>query len=253
MPGPDVCHIVRFAVCHTTGRGMPRPYGAFWGTYTMKKLNIDNWFFRTMALIGDWVFLSVLWVIGCLPVVTAGAATLSVFAVAHKMAAGQDYAVCRDFCKAFRRDFRQATVIWLPMLALALLLVLDGWYGGRIPAPWGGLLRGAAVAAALVWVLSFSWGLALLARFTYKKSADALKNGLVLALRTPRAALLTLLLAVLPWAVLTGVPALFFYLLPFWLFVLPGAAAWGIARAMRPAVTKLEHKNNYYLDREENP
>ena len=192
----------------------------------MKKLNIDNWFFRTMALIGDWVLLSVLWVIGCLPVVTAGAATVSVFAVAHKMAAGQDYAVCRDFCKAFRRDFRQATVIWLPMLALALLLVLDGWYGGRIPAPWGGLLRGAAVVAALVWAL---------------------------ALRTPRAALLTLLLAVLPWAVLTGAPALFFYLLPFWLFVLPGASAWCIARAMRPAVTELEHKNNYYLDREENP
>ena len=183
--------------------------------------------------------------------VTAGAATLSVFAVAHKMAAGQDYAVCRDFCKAFRRDFRQATVIWLPMLVLALLLVLDGWYGGRIPAPYGGLLRGAAIVAALVWVLSLSWGLALLARFTYKKGADALKNGLVLALRTPRAALLTLLLAVLPWAVLTGVPALFFYLLPFWLFVLPGAAAWGIARAMRPAVAALEQKNNYYLDREE--
>ena len=212
----------------------------------MKKLNIDNWFFRTMALIGDWVLLSVLWVIGCLPVVTAGAAILSVFAVAHKMAAGQDYAVCRDFCKAFRRDFRQATVIWLPMLALALLLVLDGWYGGRIPAPWGGLLRGAAVVAV-------SWGLALLARFTYNKGSDALKNGLVLALRTPRAALLTLLLAVLPWAVLTGAPALFFYLLPFWLFVLPGASAWCIARAMRPAVTELEHKNNYYLDREENP
>lgn len=141
----------------------------------MKKLNIDNWFFRTMALIGDWVLLSVLWVIGCLPVVTAGAATLSVFAVAHKMAAGQDYAVCRDFCKAFRRDFRQATVIWLPMLALALLLVLDGWYGGRIPAPWGGLLRGAAVVAALVWALALSWGLALLARL---KEAMHSKTGL---------------------------------------------------------------------------
>jgi hypothetical protein len=107
--------------------------------------------------------------------------------------------------------------------------------------------------AALVWALALSWGLALLARFTYNKGSDALKNGLVLALRTPRAALLTLLLAVLPWAVLTGAPALFFYLLPFWLFVLPGASAWCIARAMRPAVTELEHKNNYYLDREENP
>ncbi|UYJ33585.1 MAG: hypothetical protein OGM67_08245 [Oscillospiraceae bacterium] len=96
------------------------------------------------------------------------------------------------------------------MLALALLLVLDGWYGGRIPAPWGGLLRGAAVVAALVWALALSWGLALLARFTYNKGSDALKNGLVLALRTPRAALLTLLLAVLPWAVLTGAPRALF-------------------------------------------
>lgn len=217
----------------------------------MKKLNIDNWFFRTMALIGDWVLLSVLWVIGCLPVVTAGAATLSVFAVAHKMAAGQDYAVCRDFCKAFKRDFRQATVIWLPMLVLALLLVLDGWYGGRIPAPWGGLLRGAAVAAAVVWVLALSWGLALLARFTYNKGSDALKNGLVLALRAPKAALCTVVLVFWPLAVLVGIPALFFYLLPFLLFLIPGASAWCIARVMRPAVTELEHKNNYYLDREE--
>lgn len=217
----------------------------------MKKLNIDNWFFRTMALIGDWVLLSVLWVIGCLPVVTAGAATLSVFAVAHKMAAGQDYDVCRDFCKAFRRDFRQATVIWLPMLVLALLLVLDGWYGGRIPAPWGGLLRGAAVAAAVVWVLALSWGLALLARFTYNKGSDALKNGLVLALRAPKAALCTVVLVFWPLAVLVGIPALFFYLLPFLLFLIPGASAWCIARAMRPAVAVLEQKNNYYLDREE--
>ena len=130
----------------------------------MKKLDIDNWFFRAMALVGDWVVLSLLWLIGCVPVITAGASTLALFAVANKMAAGQDYFVGRDFCKAFKRDFRQATAVWLPMLVLALLLVLDGWYGGRIPAPWGGLLRGAAVVAALVWALALSWGLALLAR-----------------------------------------------------------------------------------------
>lgn len=29
----------------------------------MKKLDIDNWFFRAMALVGDWVVLSVLWLV----------------------------------------------------------------------------------------------------------------------------------------------------------------------------------------------
>ena len=216
----------------------------------MKKLNIDNGFFRFMALIGDWVVLSVLWLLCCLPVVTAGASTLALFAVANKMAAGQDYFVRRDFFKAFRRDFRQATLTWLPMLGVLVLLVLDGWFGGRIPAPWGGLLRGAAVVAALVWVLALTWGLALLARFTYNKGSDALKNGLVLALRDLKAAAGTVVLALWPLAVLVGIPALFFYLLPFILLLAPGASAWGIARAMRPAVTELEHKNNYYLDGE---
>ena len=216
----------------------------------MKKLNIDNPFFHAMALIGDWVLLSVLWLVCCIPVVTAGASTLALFAVANKMAAGQDYFVRRDFTKAFKRDFRQATAVWLPMLGVRVLLVLDGWFGGRIPAPWGGLLRGVAVVAALVWVLALTWGLALLARFTYAKGGDALKNGLVLALRDLKSAALTVVLALWPPAVLVGIPALFFYLLPFILFLAPGACAWGIARAMRPAVTELEHKNNYYIDRE---
>ena len=217
----------------------------------MKKLNIDNPFFRAMALVGDWVGLSVLWLVCCLPVVTAGASTLALFAVANKMAAGQDYGVRRDFLKAFKRDFKQATAAWLPMLGILVLLVLDGWFGGRIPAPWGGLLRGVAVVAAVVWVLAVSWGLALLARFTYAKGSDALKNGLVLALRAPKAAALTVVLVLWPLALLVWVSPLFFYLLPFILFLNPGACAWGIARTMRPAVTELEHKNNYYIDRED--
>ena len=216
----------------------------------MKKLDIDNWFFRAMALVGDWVAVSVLWFVCCLPVITAGASTLALFAVANKMAAGQDYFVRRDFCKAFKRDFRQATVTWLPMLGLAVLLVLDGWFGGRIPAPWGGLLRGAAAVAAVLWVLALTWGLALLARFTYAKGGDALKNGLVLALRAPKAAVLTVVLALWPLVLLVCVSPLFFYLLPVILFLAPGACAWGMARAMRPAVTELEHKNHYYLDGE---
>lgn len=52
----------------------------------------------------------------------------------------------KEFLKAFKRDWKQAIAIWLPMLALLALLVLDVSVGAQFPVPWGGLLtlRGAA-------------------------------------------------------------------------------------------------------------
>ena len=74
---------------------------------------LDNPFYRLMGTIGDLVVLNVLWLVCCLPVVTAGAATAGLFSVAHKMAAGEEYRAAAGFFKAFRRDWRQATAVWL--------------------------------------------------------------------------------------------------------------------------------------------
>lgn len=70
------------------------------------------------------------------------------------------------------------------MLALLALLVLDVSVGAQFPVPWGGLLCCAALVGLLVWAAAFSWGFALLARFTYARGRDALANGLALALRS---------------------------------------------------------------------
>ena len=72
------------------------------------------------------------------------------------------------------------------MLALLALLVLVVSVGAQFPVPWGGLLTlcGAALVGLLVWAAAFSWGFALLARFTYARGRDALANGLALALRS---------------------------------------------------------------------
>ena len=38
----------------------------------MKKTNIDSPFYRTMGKIGDLLFANLLWLVCCLPIVTAG-------------------------------------------------------------------------------------------------------------------------------------------------------------------------------------
>ena len=93
----------------------------------------DSPFFRLMGAIGDLVVLNILWLLCCLPVVTAGASTLALFAIVHKIAAGEDYRTAAGFFKAFRRDFKQATA--LGMAALMRPAVARMEQAGRKPEP----------------------------------------------------------------------------------------------------------------------
>ena len=112
----------------------------------MKKTNIDSPFYRTMGKIGDLLFANLLWLVCCLPIVTAGASTLGLFTVVNKMAAKEDYTVHTDFFKASKRDFKQSTALWLVLLLLSYVLPI-------------GLLPMAAVL--LIWaVLQVSYILA---------------------------------------------------------------------------------------------
>ena len=107
-----------------------------------KSSSIDNPFFRLMGAIGDLVVLNILWLLCCLPVVTAGASTLALFAIVHKIAAGEDYRTASGFFKAFRRDFKQATALWLVVLAAGIAC----W-----PRPPSCCWQGCAAAGAGGW------------------------------------------------------------------------------------------------------
>ena len=191
----------------------------------MKKTNIDSPFYRTMGKIGDLLFANLLWLVCCLPIVTAGASTLGLFTVVNKMAAKEDYTVHTDFFKAFKRDFKQSTALWLVLL-LAGFAALTG-------------LR--------------TWGFALLARFTYPGVLPVLAD-------SGRMTLANLLptvgnLAFLAWFPLLAkaAPAWFVYLLPLWLLIGGAGSALGMASLMRPAFAQLEKAGRKEEEPEEEP
>lgn len=200
----------------------------------------DSPFFRCMDLVGDVFLLNLCWVIGCLPVITAGASTTAAFAVAGKMAAGQEYRILHDYRAAFRRDFALATRTWLAMAAVGLLLYADYRLGLTLPGPVGGALIAAAAALGVAWLCALGCGFALLGRFAYRRGRDALMDGLRICIACPRAALTWgLLTAALP--LLYGLaPLLFWYLFPLWLLIGGGATMVLIARLLRPAFARME-------------
>lgn len=204
----------------------------------------DSPFFRFMDVVGDVFLLNLCWLIGCLPVVTAGASTAAAFSVAGKMAAGQEYRVFHTWWTAFRRDLALATRTWLVMLVLGLLLWADYRLGLALSGALGGALIACAAALGVVWLAALGIGFALLGRYSYRRSRDILKDALRLCLARPQAAAVWLAMTgILP--VLSGsVPQLFWYLFPLWLLIGGGAAIVLTARLLRPAFAKIEQKQS---------
>lgn len=75
--------------------------------------------------------MNLLWLLGCLPVVTAGASTTALFYTADCCRQGEG-TIAKNFRNGFKNNFRQATVIWLLVLlamagALASAEILLGF------------------------------------------------------------------------------------------------------------------------------
>lgn len=200
----------------------------------------DAPFFRFMDRVGDAFLLHLCWFVGCLPLVTAGASTTAAFAVAGKMAAGQEYRIFHDYGVAFRRDFALATRTWLVMAAAGLLFWADYQLGLFYSGSVGGYLIAAAAAMSVVWLAVLGIGFALLGRFSYRRGRDAMKDGVRLCLARPQAALVwVLMMGTLP--VLYGIePQIFWYLFPLWLLIGGGTAIALTAWLLRPAFAKIE-------------
>lgn len=87
--------------------------------------NPENRFWSFLNKIVDDMFLGILWGLLCLPVVTIGAATTALYQFTLKQTDDEEGYAWRSFWRAFRRNFLQATLLWLIILAFGAFLALD--------------------------------------------------------------------------------------------------------------------------------
>lgn len=92
----------------------------------MKSLfSIDSplWNFSSKAL--NFLWLSILWLICSLPVVTIGASTSALYSVALKYVRNEEGYLTSSFFTAFRQNLKQGIAVWLILLLAGLFLGLD--------------------------------------------------------------------------------------------------------------------------------
>ena len=112
----------------------------------MKLFSYESTFSQVALRVAASCYLNLLWLLCSLPVVTLGAATAALYAVTLKLAEDDTGHLTERFFLAFRQNFRQATVLWLILLAGGIVLALDGYIVYHLRASSTG-------AAAVFWTL----------------------------------------------------------------------------------------------------
>ena len=93
----------------------------------MKLFSYDSKFSQAILKLCYSCYLNLLWFLCSIPVFTAGAATTALYDVTLRISRGEDPSLTSRFFRAFRENFRQSTILWLILLALGILLSLDGY------------------------------------------------------------------------------------------------------------------------------
>ena len=163
--------------------------------------NMDNKFFVFMGKIADLCMLNLLCIICCIPIVTAGASLTALYYVTLKMVRNEEAYIFRSFFKSFKENFKQATIINVIMLIVAVLLYLDTNIAGNMGQTTGKILRMIFAVFTLLYVMVLLYVYPVLAKF-YNSIKNTFKNAFLMAIRHLPFTFLMLLICACPILIL---------------------------------------------------
>lgn len=88
------------------------------------KLSIDNKFFSFMSKLGDLIYLNILFIIGCIPIITIGASTCALYICIKKIMSDEESYLTKDFFVSFKENFNNSTKILLIIAIFCIPLYL---------------------------------------------------------------------------------------------------------------------------------
>lgn len=141
-----------------------------------KLFNLDSPVMSGLSRLADLIFLNLLVLVCCIPVITVGASMTALHYVLLKMVKNEEGYITRSFFKSFKENFKQATIIWLILLLVICILIGDFLIFGFSGIKFPGWLTGVLIAVSVMLLVATIHLFPLLSRFentvmnTYKNS-----------------------------------------------------------------------------------
>ena len=118
----------------------------------MKLFNYDSPLMQTLSKMADLMWLNILTLICCIPFFTIGASLTALNYMTLKIVRDEECYVTRGFFKSFKENIKQATIIWLLLFLVTVVLVSDLIIMANYDVVFGSVVR-VVVSVMLVFVV----------------------------------------------------------------------------------------------------
>ena len=198
-----------------------------------KFFNLDAPVIQWLGKVGQMMVTTVTWLICCLPVFTVGAATAALYRMMFNLKEDRSCAL-KEFFRAFRENFRKATLLWL-LLLLSVALLVCLYY--LVMLVENMILRMAALMVfCMLFFVVYIAGLYLFPLTAYMENTlpDTLRNAVAMGLGNLRQSIIACAVTMIPLLVLILSMQIFLQMLFLWVVLAPGAIAYGVVCILRP-------------------
>lgn len=144
------------------------------------------------------IYLSILWMIGCIPIFTIGASTTAYCTMLYKIKYNKEGYMTKGFIREFKDNFKISTKVWLIAMVAIIILYLDSRVSSALVNTYGGMYNALVpvyylllflVMATILWVFPY------IARFN-NTMWNYIKNAFLFATRHLGYTITTMLLDV---------------------------------------------------------
>ena len=130
-----------------------------------KIFDVDSPVMRALSKITDMCFLSVLWFVCSIPIITIGPATAAMYYVALKWAKQEEIKLGATFFRSFKENFKQGVALNLIFLIVGAILFFDYVYMGAVEGTAAMLCSMCFLSMGIWWLCIMFYTYPLQAQF----------------------------------------------------------------------------------------
>lgn len=164
--------------------------------------------FSSLSRLADLIWLNLLFVVCCIPIITIGASTTALYYVTLKMAKDEEGYITKSFFKSFKDNLKQSIGIWLIFLIIIVVLICDLYIanGGSLATILQSETISSVVLVAvgvmgIILTMTLTYVFPLLAKFD-NTIKNTIKNAFLISIRHLPYTVLLIAINIVPWVVI---------------------------------------------------
>lgn len=172
-----------------------------------KIFDLDSPLMTFLSKMADLIWLNILTLVCCIPIVTAGAAFSALHYTCLKMVRNSGSYVTKDFFKSFKENFKQSTIIWLIYLVIGVLLGYDLFLyftGSLKETKMSGIVLAGVIIAFVLLLFSLAFVFPMQMHFI-NNIKTTIKNSLIMSITYLPRTILIIVMWFVPFGVWYGI------------------------------------------------